>query len=53
MKQGGKPHEKDDRSRIDDRTPYVLGGSNESKIAALEKAAAVLEKQMQARDGPL
>jgi uncharacterized protein YPO0396 len=28
-------HEKDDRSRIDDRRNYVLGWSNESKIEAL------------------
>lgn len=32
----GDRHEKDDRSRIDDRTRYVLGWSNEGKIAALE-----------------
>ena len=28
-------HEKDDRSRIDDRSPYVLGWSNERKLEAL------------------
>lgn len=29
-------HEKDDRNRIDDRSRYVLGWSNEGKIRALE-----------------
>ena len=37
MKSGGERHEKDDRHRIDDRTRYVLGWSNEAKIAALAK----------------
>ncbi len=37
MKSGGEGHEKDDRHRIDDRTRYVLGWSNEAKIAALAK----------------
>lgn len=37
MKSGGERHEKDDRHRIDDRTGYVLGWSNEAKIAALAK----------------
>ena len=35
VKGGGGRHEKDDRFRIDDRSRYVLGWSNESKIAAL------------------
>ena len=30
-------HEKDDRNRIDDRSRYVLGWSNEGKIRALEE----------------
>lgn len=37
MKSGGERHEKDDRHRIDDRTSYVLGWSNDAKIAALAK----------------
>lgn len=40
-------HEKDDRHRIDDRSRYVLGWSNEEKIAALEKQASDLESRMQ------
>ncbi|HEX4466604.1 MAG TPA: hypothetical protein VH025_05415, partial [Solirubrobacteraceae bacterium] len=32
----GDRHEKDDRHRLDDRSRYVLGWSNEAKIAALE-----------------
>jgi uncharacterized protein YPO0396 len=43
MKSGGRRHEKDDRSRIDDRANFVLGWSNAGKIAALGKAAAGLE----------
>ncbi|RJG11159.1 ATP-binding protein [Massilia cavernae] len=37
VKAGGERHEKDDRHRIDDRSRFVLGWSNEAKIAALEK----------------
>lgn len=40
-------HEKDDRHRIDDRSRYVLGWSNEEKIATLEKLARDLEQRMQ------
>ena len=36
VKTGGVRHEKDDRHRIDDRSRYVLGWSNEGKILALE-----------------
>ena len=36
VKMGGVRHEKDDRNRIDDRSRYVLGWSNEGKIRALE-----------------
>ncbi|CAM5778675.1 ATP-binding protein [Castellaniella caeni] len=39
-------HEKDDRRRIDDRSRYVLGWSNEAKIAALEARRAQLEAQL-------
>jgi uncharacterized protein YPO0396 len=48
VKSGGERHEKDDRHRLDDRSRYVLGWSNEAKIAALEKRAQSLEKDMQA-----
>lgn len=44
---GGERHEKDDRSRIDDRTRYVLGWSNEGKIAALEAEAGRLAAEGQ------
>ena len=37
VKSGGERHEKDDRRAIGDRTSYVLGWSNEAKIAALAK----------------
>lgn len=40
-------HEKDDRHRVDDRSRYVLGWSNEAKIAALEAKAALLEGELQ------
>jgi uncharacterized protein YPO0396 len=46
-------HEKDDRHRIDDRSRYVLGWSNEQKIAALEKEAHDLETLMQHAAGEL
>lgn len=36
-------HEKDDRSRIDDRRRYVLGWTNEAKIEALIAHAAELQ----------
>jgi uncharacterized protein YPO0396 len=43
---GRDRHEKDDRHRLDDRTRYVLGWSNESKIAALEAEIRALETSM-------
>jgi uncharacterized protein YPO0396 len=42
VKAGGNRHEKDDRHRIDDRTRFVLGWSNEGKIRALEAQQAEL-----------
>ena len=48
IKAGGERHEKDDRHRLDDRSRYVLGWSNEGKIAALEKHARALQAEMQA-----
>jgi uncharacterized protein YPO0396 len=43
---GGVRHEKDDRFRIDDRSRYVLGWSNERKINALLDRAAELAGQL-------
>lgn len=48
VKTGGQRHEKDDRHRLDDRSRYVLGWSNEAKIAALEAQAQGLEREIQA-----
>lgn len=48
IKVGGRRHEKDDRSRIDDRANYVLGWSNGAKIAAMEKTAGALAMRIQA-----
>ena len=42
IKAPGGRHEKDDRKRIDDRSQYVLGWSNERKIDALLSRAAAL-----------
>jgi uncharacterized protein YPO0396 len=47
-KSGGERHEKDDRFRIDDRTRYVLGWSNEAKIAAFGRDRDSLQDRMQA-----
>lgn len=47
VKSGQERHEKDDRRRLNDRTQYVLGWSNEQKIAALEKQAADLQQRIQ------
>ncbi|WP_020161224.1 ATP-binding protein [Methylobacter marinus] len=49
IKAPGERHEKDDRHRLDDRSRYVLGWTNEAKIAALEANA----KQLEARLGEL
>ena len=43
---GGVRHEKDDRYRIDDRSRYVLGWSNERKIDALLDRAEELAGQL-------
>lgn len=43
IKGGNERHEKDDRHRIDDRSRYVLGWSNASKLAALEHERTQLE----------
>jgi len=46
IKGAGERHEKDDRHRIDDRSRYVLGWSNQAKIAALETKARVLQGRL-------
>lgn len=46
VKGAGERHEKDDRHRIDDRSRYVLGWSNQAKIAALEGKARVLQAHL-------
>jgi uncharacterized protein YPO0396 len=43
IKDRGGRHEKDDRSRIDDRSRYVLGWTNAAKIATLEARREALE----------
>ncbi len=47
IKSGGQRHEKDDRHALDDRSRYVLGWSNEAKIAALASQADVLRRRIQ------
>lgn len=47
IKTGGRRHEKDDRHRLEDRSRYVLGWSNEQKIAVLTAQAGKLEGAMQ------
>lgn len=42
VKSNEQRHEKDDRSRIDDRSRYVLGWENRSKIALFENNERVL-----------
>ena len=37
LKLSGERHEKDDRHRLEDRSRYVLGWSNEAKIATLKQ----------------
>ena len=47
QQKGGLRHIKDDRSRVDDRTRFVLGWSNQEKLAALEQQQASVERQAQ------
>ena len=47
IKAGGERHEKDDRHRIDDRSRFILGWSNEAKIAALEEQAHATQRRVQ------
>ncbi len=46
IKAPGERHEKDDRHRLDDRSRYVLGWSNQAKIAALDGKARVLQARL-------
>jgi uncharacterized protein YPO0396 len=46
IKGAGERHEKDDRHRIDDRSRYVLGWSNQAKIAVLESKAKALQARL-------
>ena len=46
IKAPGGRHEKDDRHRLNDRSRYVLGWSNEAKIAALQEKIRGLETQL-------
>jgi uncharacterized protein YPO0396 len=48
IKTEGQRHEKDDRHPLDDRTRYVLGWSNEAKVAALARQAAGLDRRIAA-----
>ncbi|MCW2893324.1 MAG: hypothetical protein JWO75_2813 [Actinomycetia bacterium] len=48
IKGAGGRHEKDDRFRIDDRSTYVLGWTNERKIDALLRQAAALQGKLSA-----
>jgi uncharacterized protein YPO0396 len=43
MKGAGERHEKDDRSRLDDRSRWVLGWTNEGKREALEAKVRAVE----------
>ncbi|MDA3868909.1 MAG: SbcC/MukB-like Walker B domain-containing protein, partial [Gammaproteobacteria bacterium] len=45
-KAAGERHEKDDRFSLDDRSRFVLGWSNQEKIAALENRARQQERDM-------
>ncbi len=46
IKTSGGRHEKDDRHRLDDRSRYVLGWSNEAKLATLDGKREALEARM-------
>jgi uncharacterized protein YPO0396 len=48
VKEKGGRHEKDDRRRIDDRSTYVLGWTNERKIDALIGRARAVSAQLDA-----
>jgi len=47
IKSGGKRHEKDDRTGLNDRSRYVLGWTNKEKIQTLTRQARGLSKKGQ------
>jgi uncharacterized protein YPO0396 len=47
IKEKGGRHEKDDRRRIDDRSGYVLGWTNERKIEALARRAQTISVKLE------
>lgn len=53
IKSKGNRHEKDDTFRIDDRSRYILGWSNETKLALLETKQKQLVAQIQELAGDL
>ncbi|MEJ7806593.1 MAG: ATP-binding protein, partial [Telluria sp.] len=53
IKAGGERHEKDDRHRLDDRSGYVLGWSNDAKIAAFARQERDLATRVQAIAGKI
>ena len=53
IKAGQERHEKDDRSRLDDCSRYVLGWSNQEKIAALDKQASDVQIRLQGIGGEI
>lgn len=46
IKAQGERHEKDDRNRLDDRSRYILGWTNEDKIAVLEAKGRQVETRL-------
>ncbi|WP_338865493.1 ATP-binding protein [Myxococcus stipitatus] len=48
VKTGGDRHLKDDRSRVDDHSNWVLGWTNDTKRNALEASSRSLEQRIQA-----
>ncbi|MEM1368979.1 MAG: SbcC/MukB-like Walker B domain-containing protein [Cyanobacteria bacterium P01_H01_bin.15] len=46
IRHGGERHEKDDRSKIGDRSQYILGWDNASKIKALEADLRDIQQQL-------
>jgi uncharacterized protein YPO0396 len=45
IKDSGGRHEKNDRHRIDDRSTYVLGWTNERKVETLRQRAATVQRR--------
>ena len=53
IKGGGERHEKDDRHAIDDRSRFVLGWSNDDKVAVLEAKKRATEATIAAIGGKI